>query len=64
MNPFPACPDTDPYRAQPDQSELRPDGEISSATLFCRGRTEVLIEHRGEQYRLRQTRSGKLILTK
>ena len=37
---------------------------ISSAGLFCAGRKEVVIAHQGEQYRLRQTRNGKLILTK
>jgi hemin uptake protein HemP len=41
-----------------DQSKL-----IYSDTLFSRG-DEVFIQHRGEQYRLRRTRSGKLILTK
>jgi len=36
---------------------------IYSETLFSHG-DEVFIQHRGEQYRLRRTRSGKLILTK
>jgi hemin uptake protein HemP len=36
---------------------------ISSDSLFIVG-NEVLIQHRGEQYRLRRTRNGKLILTK
>lgn len=36
---------------------------IYSDTLFSHG-DEVFIQHRGEQYRLRRTRSGKLILTK
>lgn len=36
---------------------------ISSDSLFVVG-NEVLIQHRGEQYRLRRTRNGKLILTK
>jgi hemin uptake protein HemP len=36
---------------------------ISSDVLFLRG-DEVLIQHQGEQYRLRRTRNGKLILTK
>ena len=31
--------------------------------LYSHG-DEVFIQHRGEQYRLRRTRSGKLILTK
>jgi len=32
-------------------------------TLFSHG-NEVFIQHQGEQYRLRRTRNGKLILTK
>lgn len=36
---------------------------IHSEALFLRG-DEVLIRHRGEHYRLRRTRNGKLILTK
>lgn len=36
---------------------------ISSETLFM-GAKELLIEHRAEIYRLRQTSQGKLILTK
>jgi len=36
---------------------------LDSAALL-QNRAEVLIEHRGETYRLRQTRQGKLILTK
>lgn len=34
----------------------------SSALLGPRG--ELIIEHAGEEYRLRRTRNGKLILTK
>jgi len=36
---------------------------IQSETLFSEG-DEVYIQHRGEQYLLRRTRNGKLILTK
>jgi hemin uptake protein HemP len=36
---------------------------LNSAELFGTGR-EVVIEHAGEEYRLRLTRQGKLILTK
>lgn len=36
---------------------------IRSDILFSRV-DEVLIAHQGEQYRLRRTRNGKLILTK
>ncbi|MCB1736991.1 MAG: hemin uptake protein HemP [Gammaproteobacteria bacterium] len=37
--------------------------QIESKTLF-RGTREICIQHAGHQYRLRITRSGKLILTK
>lgn len=36
---------------------------IESDTLFSDG-DQVFIQHRGEQYLLRRTRNGKLILTK
>jgi len=36
---------------------------VESAALFRRGR-EVVIVHRGQEYRLRITKSDKLILTK
>jgi hemin uptake protein HemP len=36
---------------------------LNSAELFGTG-NEVVIEHVGEEYRLRLTRQGKLILTK
>ncbi|MEE7627725.1 hemin uptake protein HemP [Methylobacter sp. Wu8] len=36
---------------------------LNSAELFSSGR-EVVIEHAGEEYRLRLTRQDKLILTK
>jgi len=38
-------------------------GSVDSATLFQRG-PEVIIVHRGQEYRLRITKSDKLILTK
>ena len=38
-------------------------GRVESALLFQRGR-EVVIVHRGQEYRLRITKSDKLILTK
>ena len=40
-----------------------PVRRVESATLFERGR-EVVIVHRGQEYRLRITKSDKLILTK
>ncbi len=35
-----------------------------SSTVLLGQRREALIDHRGEQYRLRLTAAGKLILTK
>ena len=37
---------------------------IVPSTELLRGKSEVWIEHLGQVYRLRQTRSGKLILQK
>ena len=42
---------------------LNDGSPIPSEWLFSKG-DEVLITHNGEQYRLRRTRNGKLILTK
>lgn len=64
MEAYSTCPVTDDAKEQADRLKASRGGEISSASLFCFGRTEVVIEHRGEHYRLRQTRNGKLILTK
>ena len=40
-----------------------PAGPVNSESLF-HGAVELLIEHHGALYRLRQTQLGKLILTK
>lgn len=37
--------------------------QLSSVALF-RGRREIVILHRGQEYRLRITKADKLILTK
>jgi hemin uptake protein HemP len=37
---------------------------VDAAELFGDGGSEVRIVHRGQEYRLRITRQGKLILTK
>jgi hemin uptake protein HemP len=56
----------------PDESSLRThlasprapvQRQFDSRTLFGSAQ-EVRIEHFGQEYRLRQTRNGKLILTK
>jgi len=51
----------DPRTGAPARDAMR--RRIRSADLFSGGR-EVLIEHAGEIYSLRQTSKGKLILTK
>lgn len=51
---------------EPHDPDDTPTGEpraLSSAWLFGR-RREVVILHRGQEYRLRITRADKLILTK
>ncbi|HMO28604.1 hemin uptake protein HemP [Enterovirga sp.] len=58
--------DGDPDRraghAKPEGREQRPP-TFDTSTLFGTKR-EVILVHKGEPYRLRQTQSGKLILTK
>ena len=51
-------------KAGPDSMAREQGKAISSASLFALGSNEIVIEHYGEWYRLRQTRNGKLILTK
>jgi len=41
----------------------RAGGRIASTDLF-RGRREIVIVHRGQEYRLHITKADKLILTK
>lgn len=41
----------------------RAGGRIASTELF-RGRREIVIVHRGQEYRLHITKADKLILTK
>ena len=53
--------DTELLITQSSASILCP--RLCSKTLFASA-NEVIIEHSGEEYRLRLTRQGKLILTK
>lgn len=53
---------SDRLQAQTGPRPSLPD--IVPAALLFRGRQEILIRHNGEHYRLRITKSGKLILTK
>lgn len=51
-----------------EQEQPKKNGEetprrISSSQLF-NGGNQVIIEHKGQDYLLRETRQGKLILTK
>jgi hemin uptake protein HemP len=48
---------------KPPVAEPDPVRRVESATLFQLGR-EVVIVHHGQEYRLRITKSDKLILTK
>ncbi len=41
-----------------------PPMEVIKAAALFRDRRELVIEHRGERYRLSLTKNGKLILTK
>jgi hemin uptake protein HemP len=46
-----------------DDASVAPVRRVESGTLFQQER-EVVIVHRGQEYRLRITKSDKLILTK
>jgi hemin uptake protein HemP len=46
-----------------DSMALDKNRRLHSEFLFSQG-DEVFIQHQGEEYRLRRTRNGKLILTK
>ena len=63
MNPVPS-----PSPAQPHGSRSTAPNAPSPRTVasqdLLQGQVEVLIAHGGETYRLRLTRSGKLILQK
>ncbi|MFO0807520.1 MAG: hemin uptake protein HemP [Gemmataceae bacterium] len=53
--------DSDRPEAQPPNASRE---DVIPAERLLAGRTELLIELRGEYYRLRMTRRGRLILTK
>ena len=52
-----------PARAEPAAASPRPPRKVASMTLFQLDR-ELVIIHHGQEYRLRITKSDKLILTK
>lgn len=51
-------------RSANDRSAGRPTPARISIETILRGKQEVIIEHRDEEYRLRITSNGKLLLTK
>lgn len=58
----------EPLVRMPMQDDVRQQalsryGRIDSEHLLGRGR-EIIVVHAGEEYRLRQTRNGGLLLTK
>jgi hemin uptake protein HemP len=59
MNTTPTNPSrtSEPPKAGPEPRLIRAQDWFGLSTV-------VFIEHRGERYQLRQTRNGKLILTK
>ena len=57
---FVGCPDIAPL---PSDAAVRRISVISSDALLAHGKL-IHIQHRGELYSLRETRLGKLILTK
>lgn len=62
-----SCDETEPSMQKPESGSAneskRPVRQLTAAEIFA-GSKEVIIEHAGQRYRLRITRSGKLILTK
>jgi len=52
-----------PQCVEEETSIIKPGLRISSEVLLS-GKKELIIEHAGEDYRLRITSKGKLILTK
>ena len=60
VRPSTIAPRDDAIRNAPMPLTLK---QTTSGALFD-GAQEVRIDHHGQEYRLRQTRNGKLILTK
>ena len=53
-----------PERDQSPAPQPRTEVPVVESDRLFDGRTEIRVRHRGEEYRLRITRQGKLILTK
>ena len=54
----------DPGEAPIAQEATRREGVRIASTELFRGRREIVIVHRGQEYRLHITKADKLILTK
>jgi len=61
MQQAPKQPTGEPENARPGSAAEMPERIDSSALL--KGKSELLIQHQGREYRLRLTAQGKLILT-
>jgi hemin uptake protein HemP len=59
-----SCPLDSAAPGQPQVPAPPPAVHVIRSDELLRGEKEVLIEHQGSVYRLRQTRNGKLILHK
>ena len=55
--------DRDPPRCKDPHANAPAPRRVEASALF-EGRDEIRLMHRGQEYRLRITRQGKLILTK
>jgi hemin uptake protein HemP len=47
-----------------DDARISPAPKQTTSSALFGGAQELRIDHHGQEYRLRQTRNGKLILTK
>lgn len=64
MKPLPPDPTPKTPPAATPSRDAAALPRISSEQLFPAGSAELIIDHRGALYRLKQTSLGKLILTK
>ena len=55
---------TEARSTNPSQLVQNPPAKYLDSRVLFEGTREIRIDHDGQEYRLRQTRNGKLILTK
>jgi hemin uptake protein HemP len=55
---------TEARNTNPSQLAQHPLAKYLDSRVLFDGAREIRIDHDGQEYRLRQTRNGKLILTK